>query len=106
MEKRRATYDLDTIKVEFSTPAALRMTLTAERGANALGFSRAEVVVIIQGITRPMLYKSMTSLRNPRIWQDVYRVPNEDAGDLYVKFTVDDDGHLLISFKRWEEGER
>ena len=105
-EKRRATYDLETIKAEFATPAALRVTLTAERGANALGLARVEVLVIIQGMTRAMLHKSMTSMSNPRIWQDVYHVPNEATGDLYVKFTLDDDGHLLISFKRWEEGDR
>lgn len=49
-------------------------------------------------MTRRQFYKSMTSIADARIWQDVYHVP---AGGilLYVKFTMDHQGKLLISFK-------
>ena len=40
----------------------------------------------------------MTSLADHRIWQDVYQVPFESL-ILYVKFTTDAQGYLVISFK-------
>jgi len=40
----------------------------------------------------------MTSLVDHRIWQDVYRLPFESRV-LYVKFTTDETGYLLISLK-------
>jgi motility quorum-sensing regulator/GCU-specific mRNA interferase toxin len=46
----------------------------------------------------------MTSLADHKIWQDVYHVPSS-AGVLYVKFTVDEGGKLLLSFKPKKKGE-
>jgi len=56
------------------------------------------VVDVIQSMTRQQFYKSMTSLMDVKIWQDVYHVPYSGY-ILYVKFTVDGEGKLLISFK-------
>jgi len=98
MEKRRPTYDLASIKVEFATVAALRMTRSARDAAFALGFNLQEVVDVIESISAAHFFKSMTSYANVRIWQDVYHVP---CGGLvlYVKFTVDEEGKLVIAFK-------
>lgn len=98
VEKRTPHYDLDSIKATFSTVAALRMTRTAQNAAFALGILLADVVAIVQGMTRQQFYKSMTSIADHRIWQDVYRVPFEERV-LYVKFTTDAEGYLVISFK-------
>jgi motility quorum-sensing regulator / GCU-specific mRNA interferase toxin len=49
-------------------------------------------------ITREHFYKSMTAYADHTIWQDVYRVPHGTI-TLYVKFTVDAEGHLVISLK-------
>ncbi len=43
-------------------------------------------------------YKSMTSHSDHTIWQDVYHVPHGDIV-LYLKFTVDAEGHIVISLK-------
>jgi motility quorum-sensing regulator/GCU-specific mRNA interferase toxin len=52
---------------------------------------------------RAHFYKSMTSYRDHRIWQDVYHVPSE-VGTLYVKFTADVvTAFLLLSFKRKDD---
>lgn len=98
MEKLKPHYDLTTIQATFCEVAALRLTRTAEKCAEALGMSRTDIVVCIQGITRPHFYKSMTSKADNRIWQDVYHVPRGTIV-LYVKFTTDAEGYLLISFK-------
>lgn len=42
----------------------------------------------ISGIDRQMFYKSMTTLVDHRVWQDVYHVPTRGL-ILYVKFQAD-----------------
>ncbi len=98
MEKLKPTYDLATIQAEFSEAAKLRITGTALKNARGLGLTLSGIVALIQTITRQHFYKSMTSMADHRIWQDVYHVPHEDQ-TLYVKFTMDSEGHLLISLK-------
>jgi motility quorum-sensing regulator / GCU-specific mRNA interferase toxin len=97
-EKRSPTYDLEGFRQEFSAADRLRMTRTAANCCLELGISRQEVVEIIQSMTRAHFYKSMTSLTDHRVWQDVYHVPWNDLV-LYVKLTVDDLGRLLLSLK-------
>jgi motility quorum-sensing regulator/GCU-specific mRNA interferase toxin len=98
VEKRTPHYALESIKTTFATTASLRMTKTARDTAFALGLLLADVVTVIQCITRAQFYKSMTSLADHRIWQDVYHVPIKSTV-LYVKFTTDAQGYLVISFK-------
>jgi len=40
----------------------------------------------------------MTSLANAAVWQDVYHVPWQETV-LFVKFTTDAEGYLVISLK-------
>ena len=98
-EKRKPTYDLDAFKATFNSVERLAVTGTALRGAAALGFGRAEIVVTIQAMQREHFYKSMTAYANHRLWQDIYHVPSP-VGLLYVKFTADAvTEFLLLSFK-------
>jgi hypothetical protein len=98
VEKRKPHYALGTIKATFTSVRLLRITKTAIRCAEGLGISMQGVVDIIQGMTRDQFYKAMTSDVNSAIWQDVYHVPH-GAFVLYVKFTTDIEGYLVISFK-------
>ncbi len=98
MEKRKPHCSLDIIKATFVTVRSLRITKTATTCAEALGITLEEVVGIIQGMTREQFYKSMTSDANSAIWQNVYHVPHASFV-LYVKFTTDAEGYLMISFK-------
>lgn len=99
MEKRQPTYDLAAVKAAFSAADRLPLTGAALRSATALGFRREDIVELIQSMERRQFYKSMTSYRDHRIWQDVYHVPDA-FGPLYVKFSVDKSGALvLLSFK-------
>jgi motility quorum-sensing regulator / GCU-specific mRNA interferase toxin len=103
MEKRRAHYRLAEIKSACADPQRLNRTWVARQGALDLDFDDDEVIAVIQGLTRRDLQKSMTSIANPAIWQDVYR-PIWHGERLYVKFTLDSQGQfLLISFKRGDE---
>ena len=102
-EKRKPTYDLTAFKAAFDDVDKLHVTGTAVRSAAALGFGRAEIVATIQTMQRAHFYKSMTSYRDHRVWQDVYHVPSE-VGTLYVKFTADVvTEFLLLSFKEKDD---
>jgi len=98
VEKRKPHYDLATIKATFATVARLRMTGTAQDCAFGLGLLLQGVVDLIQGMARRQFYKSMTSKANQAIWQDVYHVPWQTTV-LYLKFTTDAQGYLVISLK-------
>ncbi len=98
LEKKKPHYDLGTIKATFCVVRALRITKTALTCSEGLGLTLEDIVDIIQAITREQFYKSMTSLASSAIWQDVYHVPHAGIV-LYVKFTTDIEGYLVISFK-------
>lgn len=103
-EKRKPTYDLESIKAAFSTPARLQVTSTAVRTAAALGFDRQGMVDVIQVIERRHFVKSMTSHADHAVWQDVYNAPSP-VGDLTVKFTAGTvTAFLLLSFKEKGDG--
>jgi motility quorum-sensing regulator/GCU-specific mRNA interferase toxin len=98
VEKRTPHYALDSIKATFAKAAHLRMTKTAQDTAFSMGLLLTDVVRVIQSMTREQFYKSMTTFANHRVWQDVYHVAFEGLV-LYVKFTTDAQGYLVISFK-------
>ncbi len=94
MEKFTPTYNLDEFK-----NSDFKITLTAKRTAEELGFSLDDVHEIVSTMEREHFYKSMTSYKNHRIWQDVYHVPCENLV-LYVKFTQNLISEFtLLSFK-------
>lgn len=105
MEKRKAHYDLEAIKAQFREPKGYHITVSAQDFAfEVLGLEREGVIELVQGIASRQLYKSMTSKRDHRIWQDVYHVPYGKFL-LYVKFTKSvEDWFLLISMKDKRDG--
>jgi motility quorum-sensing regulator/GCU-specific mRNA interferase toxin len=98
VEKRRPCYPLGRIKADFSAVSALRITKTALTCAAALDISLEDIVAIIQSLTPRHFYKSMTSHVSSAVWQDVYHAPWRETL-LYLKFTTDAEGYLVISLK-------
>jgi motility quorum-sensing regulator/GCU-specific mRNA interferase toxin len=77
----------------------LNRTYSSKQGANELNMDDVAVVAVIQGLSSSDFDKSMTSMADHRIWQDVY-TPEIGGQTLYVKFTLDaQQALLLISFK-------
>ncbi|MBI1776045.1 MAG: type II toxin-antitoxin system MqsR family toxin [Proteobacteria bacterium] len=98
--KRKPTHDLAAIKAAYSDPAKIRRTVTAARDAMAMGFETQDVVDVIQGMSRRDFDKSATAHNDIRQWMDSY-MPVVDGVTLYLKFTTDGDGNLLLtSFKK------
>jgi motility quorum-sensing regulator / GCU-specific mRNA interferase toxin len=99
MERRKPDYDLAQVKNAFADPKRINRTYSAKQGAETLGMDDDAVIGVIQGLSSSDFDKSMTSIVNHRVWQDVYK-PSVSGRTLYVKFTLDAQGSLLlISFK-------
>jgi motility quorum-sensing regulator / GCU-specific mRNA interferase toxin len=99
MEKRTPHYSLNAIKAAFADPHCLNRTVSAEEGACDLEMNETEVVAVIQALSRTDFDKSMTSIADYKVWQDVYK-PIVAQRTVYVKFTLDNQKEfLLISFK-------
>jgi motility quorum-sensing regulator/GCU-specific mRNA interferase toxin len=100
--RRRPHYPLSTVKAAFADAARMNRTMTATLGAEDLGMDEEAVVGVVVGLTGRDFDKSMRSDINPALWQDVYK-PVSEGRELYVKFTLDTRGELLlISFKENE----
>ena len=69
--------------VWLSPAVALAITISAFRDATSLGFDRNGIVGALTSIQPRMFVKSMTTLADHRVWQDVYHVP-ADGLVLYV----------------------
>ena len=77
--------------------------MSAAEGAEALGMNEEAVVDVIARLSAQDFDKSMRSDLDPAIRQDVYK-PVIDGRELYLKFTRDAQGGLLlISFKENDE---
>ena len=96
MEKRSPHYKL-TRAQSLIVQGAYRATMSARAGAAALGFGVDEMLAVVLALTRADFDKSMTTLADHTVWQDVYK-PNTAAGPVYLKLTVIDDV-LIVSFK-------
>ena len=75
----------------------MRATNSAIAGALAMGLVGEDVIDVVRNLKMADFLKSMTSYRDHRLWQDVYR-PMTKSGPAYVKLTVVDDV-LIVSFK-------
>lgn len=95
----RPTYSLIAIKRAVAARGVAVFTRSALVGMQEAGLTTNEAQVIIAGIDPVMFYKTMPSEQTPGEWQDVYRVPGVGYPDLYVKFTLRQNGKIVISFK-------
>lgn len=94
MELFRPSFNLEEFKASdyFITKSALQ-------GAMMLGMDDEDIDATIASMKPEHFYKSMTSYKDSKIWQDVYHVPYEDKM-LYVKFTKEAISEFtLLSFK-------
>lgn len=100
-EKTIPTYALASFKAALSSKEDLAqcITFSATKTAHALGFGPAEVLATVQAMQERHFYKSMPSLGEVAVWQDVYHVPYGGLV-LYIKFRADVITEFqLLSFK-------
>lgn len=100
MEKKRPHYSLQTIKsqIQQGNYRATRTALQSAREDFRL-LDSGQLAAVVLALRADSFYKSMTTLHDAKIWQDVYhgRIGDNDA---YIKLQVLDDLTVIISFKR------
>ena len=96
MEKSTPHYKLPTIKV-LIVAGKVRSTMSALAGGAAMGIDYVGIIAVIMALHQKDFYKSITTLSDHKVCQDVYR-PTTQAGEVYLKLTVVDDV-LIVSFK-------
>ena len=98
MEKLKAPYNLQEIRLIVSRDGGRSFTFADQRVVENMGLSHAEAVGVVLTLTSRMLYKSMTTNSDSKVWQDVYHAPCPNGKVAYIKLTVQD-GAVVIQFK-------
>ncbi|WP_223488972.1 type II toxin-antitoxin system MqsR family toxin [Pseudomonas sp. A-RE-19] len=87
------------IKADVRRLGRKAFTKTAEKTGMDLGLSISEMQEIVFELQNKMLYKSMTTHDDHRVWQDVYHINSQDL-EIYIKVTYRPaGGPPVISFK-------
>ncbi|MDP2810221.1 MAG: type II toxin-antitoxin system MqsR family toxin [Rhodocyclaceae bacterium] len=98
MEKRIAHYDLNAIKSMVAQRGVDAFTEAALRGIDAMGLTEAEGLSVVLDLRRSMLFKSMTTHHDHRVWQDVYHATCPNGKMAYIKLTIRMNA-VVIQFK-------
>lgn len=98
MEKRTPHHDLAEIKSAVAKLGKQAFTKTALFNSLAMGLSGDEALGVVLTLTRGMFYKSMTTIVDHAVWQDVYHAPCPNGLTAYVKVTMRE-GAVVIQFK-------
>ena len=99
VEKKKPHYPLELVKRLIVNEGRDPFTQSAKNGAAEMGLDAGELRGIVTGLAMQDFYKSMTTHKSSRVWQDVYR-PVTRLGAAYVKVTIYPEGNLIVvSFK-------
>ena len=79
MEKFKPHYRLESIKTLLLDDKTRMVPQVSRQGAVALGYMDDEDMVSAVGkLSQKHFYKSMTTIHNATLWQDVYKIVDED----------------------------
>lgn len=98
MEKRTPHYDLARIQADVARLGVAAFTKSALDGGRDMGLTTAEMLAVIASLSRREFYKSMTTLADHRVWQDVYHAATPARKEAYIKITLRDTAPV-IQFK-------
>ena len=99
MEKFKPHYDLAQIQAKVAELGVASFTKTALDGGRAMGLTTGEMPSVIAGLGPANFYKSMTTLADHRVWQDVFHAQTQAGKEAYIKVTMREDGPPIIQFK-------
>ena len=99
MEKYTPHYDLALIKAQVIRLGHRAFTATARESARQLELRIGQMRLAVCALEKRMLYKSMTTYSDHRVWQDVYLIKMYGT-EIYIKVTYRSSGGApVISFK-------
>lgn len=99
MEKHTPHYNLAEIQALIAKKGIMSFTHTARLGFSNMGLSEAEALQVLLSLSKTMLYKSMTTHTDHRVWHDVYHAPTPVGKIAYIKLTLRSDDTVVIQFK-------
>jgi motility quorum-sensing regulator/GCU-specific mRNA interferase toxin len=100
MEKRKPHYELAEVKKVVSDPNSHPFTASARAGGVALGLTPQEMREVVLSLSPSDFVKSMTTILDNRVWQDVYSGATPSGHSVYIKITgYTDRRPPVISFK-------
>lgn len=103
MEKRRPHYLLTDALAQVRILGIDAFTRTAITDGQRLGLDGALLVEAVCEMKHSMFYKSMTTHRDNKIWQDVYHLPLANGAVAYVKITICPGSKVVIQFKERDD---
>jgi len=100
MENRKPRYPLGDIQTQMVDVESLRLTNSARNSILfELRWELEDAIQVVQGLRSKDFYKSMTTMQNYKIWQDVYHATWRGT-DIYLKFQRHEDAYYFtVSFK-------
>ena len=99
MEKYTPHYDLASVKKEVIRLGYRAFTASVLRDAREMELSSDQMQHVVCSLEQRMLYKSMTTYADHRVWQDVYLIKIYST-EIYIKVTYrPGGGPPVISFK-------
>lgn len=99
MEKYTPHYDLAVIKADVRRLGAKAFIRGAKEAGKNLDLDISEMQAVVFKLQNRMLYKSMTTYADHRVWQDVYHI-HSHALEIYIKVTYCSGSNPpVISFK-------
>jgi motility quorum-sensing regulator / GCU-specific mRNA interferase toxin len=101
MEKRKPHYSLAEVQAKVAPLGAQAFTKTALDGGRAMGLTTSEMLRVVASLSRSDFYKSMTTHRDHKTWQDVYHADTPTGKAAYIKITMRDEAPV-IQFKEKE----
>ena len=103
-DKKKPTFDLETLKGLIEDTETRLITEMAQENASELGFYTDDIVECVRSLLRADFHKSMTTIKDHKLWQDVYK-PTYKEIQIYLKLQIGPEGEcVVISFKR-DEGD-
>lgn len=98
MEKGTPHYSLADMQAQVAADGIAAFTVVALRGGWAMSLTSAEMLTVVTSLTRRDFYKSMTTYRDHRVWQDVYHGQCSNGLTAYIKLTQVAE-RVVIQFK-------
>ena len=98
MEKRTRRYNLDEIKEIVRSRGIHVFTRIARENGLKMGLTHAQIIEVVLNLRASNLFKSMTTINDHTLWQDVYRAATPNGKIAYIKLTLQE-GAVVIQFK-------
>jgi motility quorum-sensing regulator / GCU-specific mRNA interferase toxin len=101
MEKRKPHYNLADVQAKVAMLGAQAFTKTALDGGRTMGLTTGEMLKVVASLSHHEFYKSMTTHKDHKTWQDVYHADTPVEKTAYIKITMRDEAPV-IQFKEKE----